>query len=55
MGLMGVVYGYRICARMARAAASVPTNIVEGFSRNSIKEYAHFLYNARGSLEELRY
>lgn len=27
----------------------------EGFSRNTTKEYIQFLYNSRGSLEELRY
>jgi four helix bundle protein len=33
----------------------VPANIVEGHSRKSSKEFMQFLYQARGSLEELRY
>jgi len=33
----------------------VPANIVEGQSRNTTKEYMQFLYNARGSVEEVRY
>lgn len=46
---------YGLSSQIKRAAVSVPTNIVEGFSRNSTKEYLQFLYNSRGSLEELRY
>jgi four helix bundle protein len=46
---------FGITNQLRRAAASVPANIVEGNSRNSKKEYLHFLYNARGSLEEVRY
>jgi four helix bundle protein len=46
---------YGTTSQIRRAAASVPANIVEGQSRNSTKEYIHFLYNARGSLEETRY
>jgi four helix bundle protein len=44
-----------LTSQMKRAAVSVPTNIVEGFSRNTTKEYILFLFNSRGSLEELRY
>ena len=33
----------------------MPSNIVEGQSRNTTKEYLSFLYIARGSLEEVRY
>ena len=33
----------------------MPANIVEGNSRNTTKEYMHFLFQARGSLEEVRY
>ena len=34
---------------------SVPANLVEGQSRNTTREYLSFLYNARGSVEEVRY
>lgn len=46
---------YGLTSQMKRAAVSVPTNIVEGFSRKTTKEYILFLFNSRGSLEELRY
>ena len=46
---------YGLSSQMKRSAVSVPTNIVEGFSRNTTKEYILFLFNSRGSLEELRY
>ncbi len=46
---------YGITSQIRRSASSVPSNIVEGQSRNTTKEYLQFLYNARGSLEETRY
>jgi len=46
---------YGLVDQLKRAAYSVPANIVEGQSRNTTKEYLQFLYNARGSLEEVRY
>ena len=46
---------YGLIDQLKRAAYSVPSNIVEGQSRNTTKEYLHFLHNARGSLEEVRY
>ena len=46
---------YALTDQMRRASSSVPANIVEGQSRNTTKEYLQFLYNARGSLEEVRY
>ena len=46
---------YAVVDQLKRAAYSVPANIVEGQSRNTTKEYLQFLYNARGSLEEVRY
>jgi four helix bundle protein len=41
--------------QLRRAAASVPTNIVEGCVRHSPREYAHFLDIALGSAAEVRY
>ncbi len=46
---------YGITDQLRRAAYSVPANIVEGQSRNTTKEYVQFLYNSRGSTEEVRY
>ena len=46
---------YGLTNQIRRASASVPANVVEGYSRNSTKEYIKFLFNARGSLEEVRY
>lgn len=46
---------FRLTDQLCRAAASVPANIVEGQARQTTKEYVHFLYTARGSLEETRY
>ena len=40
---------------MVRAAYSVPSNIVEGNSKNTTKDYLNFLYISRGSIHELNY
>ena len=45
------VYGLR--SQMTRAAVSIPSNIAEGSSRTSEKEYRHFLEIALGSCFEL--
>ena len=44
---------YGICDQIRRAAVSVPSNIAEGFGRDTPKEFAHFLSIARGSLYEV--
>ena len=40
--------------QMRRAAVSVPSNIAEGYERDSNKEFVHFLNYSRGSSGELR-
>ncbi|MGA7079288.1 MAG: four helix bundle protein [Terriglobales bacterium] len=44
---------YGLTSQMRRAAVSVASNIAEGKGRYSLKEFAQFLYRARGSLLEL--
>ena len=44
---------YSLSDQMRRAAVSIPSNIAEGFSRHSSKQYMHFLSVARGSTAEL--
>jgi len=44
---------YGLIAQMKRAAVSIPSNIAEGASRNSGKEFIQFLYIALGSASEL--
>ena len=44
---------YGLTSQMRRAAVSIPSNIAEGASRRSKKEFSQFLYVAKGSLNEL--
>jgi four helix bundle protein len=46
---------YGLTSQLRRASYSVPANIVEGASRESKRDYLHFLYIARGSLSEAQY
>ena len=45
-------YGFR--DQITRSALSIPSNIAEGFERDSKKETANFLNYAKGSAGELR-
>ena len=44
---------YSLTNQLRRAAISVPSNIAEGATRNSHKEFIQFLYIALGSTSEL--
>ena len=45
---------YGLTSQMRRCAISIPSNMAEGYGRNSTKEYIHFLRIATGSLYELQ-
>lgn len=44
---------YGLKSQLRRAAVSVPSNLAEGYSRNSKNELHHFVGQARGSLAEV--
>lgn len=46
---------YGITSQIRRSVTSTPANIAEGFNRQTPKEYIHFLYTARGSLQETEF
>jgi four helix bundle protein len=46
---------YALQTQLRRGAVSVPTNIVEGSTRTSEREYRHFVVIALGSASEVRY
>jgi four helix bundle protein len=46
---------YGITSQVRRAALSVPTNIVEGYSRKGDKELSHFINISLASLAETKY
>jgi four helix bundle protein len=43
---------YGLTAQLRRAAVSIPSNIAEGYGRETRGEYIHFLGIAKGSLKE---
>lgn len=44
---------YALTSQIKRAAISIPSNIAEGYGRNSDKSFSHFIDISRGSLYEL--
>ena len=45
---------YGLCSQIRRSAVSIPSNIAEGYGRNSIQDYIRFLQIANGSLFEFQ-
>ena len=46
---------FRLVDQMIRASYSIPSNIVEGNSKRTTRDYLNFLFIARGSVHELKY
>ena len=44
---------YALSSQIKRSAVSIPSNIAEGYGRQSTQSYIHFVKIARGSLCEL--
>ena len=48
------VRDYALRDQIRRAAVSIPSNIAEGFSRHSNKEFIQFLFISKGSTAEVQ-
>ena len=46
---------FGITSQLRRSSLSIPTNIVEGYSRRGDKELTHFINISLGSLAEVKY
>ena len=44
---------FGLVSQMRRAAISIPSNVAEGCSRRSVREFAQFISHAEGSAAEL--
>ena len=44
---------YALSSQLKRASVSIPSNIAEGYGRNTDKSFSHFLDITRGSLFEI--
>ena len=51
---LGESKDYSLKNQMQRASVSIPSNIAEGFERQTNKEFVQYLYIAKGSCAELR-
>jgi four helix bundle protein len=46
---------FGLTQQMRNAAVSTASNIAEGYGRRTVRDLLHFLYQARGSLNEVEY
>lgn len=46
---------FGLSSQLRRSSSSIPANISEGYGRRTAKDIAQFMYNARGSYEEVNY
>jgi len=52
-GTLPVEERFALCDQMRRSSVSIPSNIAEGFGRDTTSDFIRFLFMARGSLFEL--